>query len=290
MKKILSSINSPYDYSRWHPENILKVFAGKNAIMAITHYGGVESCATGSCCGIYFDCCESIVDISISKWMPGLAIGLTTTGSAILHRVDTLRTGKWHRTGFNSFRFFNDREKLVQVAASDAFFSLSRVGTVDYIAFDSYTEEDYRGVLDWHNIARIVTGNQNSVFGITHDGRVFAEGANCRRGPHGDINEYLKDFTDVVDLAPTGSECEMVFLLHRDGSVSDYNGRKIPIDAKIKKLDSYFWNSVVGLSTDNQLIHIVSERNQPGTLIFSERVSSFAMDGDGHIIAISCDE
>ena len=292
MKKILSSGNTPYNYSHWDPDNITKVFAGNGAVMAITRQGYVEQCVADSRNAIYNRDWESIVDISdisISKYWPGLTIGLTSTGACVVAKQPFRYIADYYHTNFNSFFSYvndqkNDWHDLVQVVASDAFFSLDRRGNTDYIAFDAFHREEYRGVLKWRNIARIKAGLQDSIFGITYDGKVLADGANCVKG----LNKYLKDFDDVVDLTTTGSECETVILLHRDGSLSDLKEHQIAMDAKFQSLDSYFDYTVIGLTTDNKLLNIVG--NRTGTLVFSERVSSFAMDSNGYIIALACDE
>ena len=207
MYKLLYTDNVGFDMSDWEKMQICKVYAGTDCIMAITDTGEVLQKTTSPSVAARTQYWTRITDIALSKWAPGVAIGLVSDGTCMISK----RAVREHDYE-GRFDFINNQVKawtdIVQVAVSDAFFGVDRAGNVHYVSLSRSGTDDYREVIQWKNVKKIVTGNQNSVFAITRDGNVLAEGASCRRGPHGDISDKLSVINGVVDIYPTGSGCE----------------------------------------------------------------------------------
>ena len=180
---------------------------------------------------------------------------------------------------------------IVQVAASDAFFALDDSGRIHLAAFSRFSQEDYRCVLEWTNVQRIITGSQNSVIGITTDGFALCAGANLKRGLMGNAIEKLTPLSPVVDVFPTGSECEEILVAFKNGRVEKYHGIRselMPVttistrkDPPSKILDGAFWSCVVILNEQGILT-----RYQDGSLsplfIRDGKVVSFAVGHCGY--------
>ena len=254
--------------------------------MAITEDGRVlQKCRSDE----YAAICRfwtRIQQISISKCFPGAAIGLVSDGTCMISKKpvrNTLKSGYRFRCTFEQI---NDTIKswhdLVQVAVSDAFFALDSSGRVHCMHFSQRMgdPDEYAAVSGWKDVRRIVTGMQNSVFGITNDGRILCAGMNCTRGPHGYMENVLSKFTDVLDLCPTGSECEEIIILKKDGTITDCRGTvlfTIPADS----LDGTFHYTVLTKTADGRVLPVMNrnlpdhEINQP---VFPEnqRILSFA--------------
>lgn len=289
MEKLVYTSGSGYMMSDWVHKPIEKVYAGRDCVMAKTVTGEIIQKVTLPEIAARTEYWTRIKDIAISKFYSGAAIGLVSDGTCMISKRP-LRYARLDIDRINGE--VKSWKNIKQVAASDAFFALDNMGHVHYTGFSVYEQNDYCEVTQWQNIVKLVPGNQNSIFGITSDGKVLAAGANCIEGPNGDVNKKLNKLNDVIDLFPTGSECETIILCHSDGSISSIDAYQIPdqCKVKIKKLDGFFWYFVVGLTTDNSLIYILNGKDglEFGTPVFNVPISdSFAVDGDGNVFAIS---
>lgn len=301
MGKLVYTSGSGYNMSDWMYKPIEKVYAGRDCVMAKTVTGEIIQKVTLPEIAARTEYWTRIKDIAISKFYSGAAIGLVSDGTCMISKRP-LRYARLDIDRINSE--VKSWKNITQVAASDAFFALDNMGHVHYTGFSAYAQNDYREVTQWQNIVKLVPGTQSSIFGITSDGKVLAAGGGCLEGPHGNVNKKLNKLNDVIDLFPTGSECETIIFCHSDGSISssdtcwdlaeckvkdpyrDLAGCKV----KIKRLDGYFAYHIVGLTTDNSLIYIMGGKTGArfGTPVFNVPISdSFAVDGDGNVFAIS---
>lgn len=260
MYKLLYTENVGFDMSDWKRVQICKVFAGTDCIMAITDTGKVLQKTTDPSVAARTKYWTRITEIALSKWASGVAIGLVSDGTCMISK----RAVREHDSE-ERFDIINNQVKswtdIVQVAVSDAFFGLDRSGNVHYAALSRYGFDDYRGVEQWKNVKKIVTGTQNSVFAITMDGKVLAEGSNCRRGPMGDISGKLSEMKDVVDIFPTGSECEEILMLLKDGKIVNLHGDVIytlamPLQEMNKVLDGTFYHYILANDGGNRLVNL----------------------------------
>ena len=116
----------------------------------------------------------------------------------------------------------------------------------------------------WRDIVHIVTGAQNSVFGITKDGKVLCAGSNCR-GRFSYLEQQLEPYHDIIDLYAAGSECEVVYLLSKDGTVAYTRGNTQAENTNgecIQKLDGHFYYTVFGQTSSNRLLSFSSRMNK----------------------------
>lgn len=278
MKKLVFTDNIGFDLSDWEKLHICKVFAGTDCIMAITDDGEVLQKTTQPSVSARTQYWTRIKEIALSKCFSGVAIGLVSDGTCMISKRAVRECDVEGR-----FDVINSQVKswtnIIQAVASDAFFGLDSSGKVHYAPFSQYGIDDYRGVEKWNNVKKIVTGHQNSIFAITTDGKVLAEGASCRKGPHGDISKYLSVVEGVVDIFPTGSECEKVFMLLKDGKIIDLYGKNVtkltmPLTEKSKVLDGTFYHFVLA-NEGNQLINIC-DNNREIFNMHNGKVVSFA--------------
>lgn len=258
MKELLYTKNIGFDLSDWKRKCIRKVYAGTNCIMAITDEGEVLQKTLRPEVAARTGYWTRITEIALSNWASGFAIGLVSDGTCMIAKRAVREVDEECR-----FDIINNQIKswknIVQVAASDAFFGLDKAGNVRYVPLHRTGIDDYRGVEQWQNVKKIVTGLQNSVFAVTADGTVLVEGGNCRRGPKGDICRYTSQRKDVVDLFPTGSECEELFMLLKDGTVVDLFGNKITaltLPLTEKALDGTFSRFAIANDGGNRLIDL----------------------------------
>lgn len=198
-----------------------------------------------------------IKQLAISHFVSRVVVGLREDGSCIVH-VDREKGCDCGRAVIAYTRVDRIRD-ISEIAVSDAMFALQRNGDVFHFSF--YAPDDYYRVNDWHNVKHIVTGAQNSVFGITHDGRVLCAGANC----NDDVHKRLSQETDIMDICTTGSEGEWLVLLHRDGTVSSPNAstslrtRLSEVNKyRFVKLYGHFYHTAYGLTEDRSLIPLFS--------------------------------
>ncbi len=287
MKKLVYTDNIGFDMSDWTEEPIDKVYAGTDCIMATTQDGRTLQKITeysASARTIYW---TRIKQISISKWCTGLALGLISDGTCMVSKR-ALRRICGLKHGYYPFERVHNEIKewknMIQTAVSDSFFALDQDGRVHISALNAYLENDYREVVSWENICRIVPGTQHSLFGITRDGRVRCAGTDLKMGPHRDIAEKTASLSGVTDVFPTGSECERIYFAFRDGSVRDLSGTRVevitsddPPDGKL--FDGTFNYNVLVLDRNNRLVNCM----HPSEPVFSAdgKVTSFA-SGDIH--------
>ena len=278
MYKLLYTPNIPFDMHDWENKQIKRIFAGENCIMAITEGGETLQKITDERFMAKTQYWTRIKQIDISKSLTGAAIGLVVDGTCMISKKPIRYICE---DRYLKFDIINETVKswknVVQVASSDAFFALHSNGSVSCISFSEHGLADYQDVTNWKNIRKIVTGTQNSVFGITDSGDVLFAGANSNN-----IKKELSLYKNVVDLYPTGSECTDMYILTDDGVVRNLSGyhrnvlfepNKICSD---KLLDGNFWYKVYGL-TDKQCLVDVSE--EKATPVFSEnyKIVSFAV-------------
>lgn len=278
MYKLLYTENIGFNMSDWENMQIREVFAGTDCIMAITDDGQVLQktiCTSVAARTKYW---TRIKEIALSKWASGLAIGLVSDGTCMISKCAVRKYDEEM-----NFDIINSEIKswtdIVQVAASDAFFGLDKAGNVHYAPLYKFGVVDYFGVTEWKNVKKIVTGNQNSIFAVTAEGKVLSEGSNCRQGPHGDISHYLSSIEGVVDISPTGSECENVLMLLRDGRIIDLYGETVdtltlPATVSDKVLDSTAFYFVLA-NEGKRLINLCNNSHEIMNLD-NGRIVSFA--------------
>lgn len=263
MYKLIYTPNIGFNLTDWEQMQIREVVAGTNCIMAITDTGEVLQKTLNLSVAARTRYWTRIQAIALSKCISGMAIGVVADGTCMISK-------RALRAQDNEGRFeqINNEVKswtnIVQVAASDSYFGLDVTGNVHYAPLSQFGQNDYRGVLNWKNVRKIVTGTQNAIFGITTEGKVLAEGANCHRGPHGDISRYFASVKGVVDIFPTGSECENVFMLLDDGKFVDLNGNtvntlKTPLRASNKVLDGTFFHFVLANDNGKRLVNLCND-------------------------------
>ncbi len=288
MKKLVHTGNIGFDLCDWETESIHSVYAGADCIMAITDDGRVLQKVTDTAVSARTEYWTRVSQIAVSKYVSGLAIGLICDGTCMISKRPLRRI-----CGPDSNLYAFDAihnviktwQNIVQVEVSDSFFALDSDGYVHISPLDRYTEQDYREVASWKNVQRIITGSQNSIFGITADGRVLCAGANLKNGPHGNISARTTSLTDVVDIVTTGSECEEIYFAFRDGSVRDLNGKTIPVktprSASCRKVfDGFFNFYIVILSENSELIQPGISKAAP-LLSGNGEVASFAVGSVG---------
>lgn len=277
MYKLLYTQNIPFDMSDWENKQIKKVFAGENCIMAITETGETLQKIKNQDVMAKTQYWTRIKQIGLSKWAEGAAIGLVEDGSCLISKKIIREMSEEHRLNFD---YINDTIKLwnniVQVAASDAFFALHSNGTVSYVSFCERFQNEYKDVENWRNIRRIVTGTQNSIFGITNNGEILAAGYNSRN-----IQGRISQYNNVVDIYPTGSECEDLYILTSNGNVINLNGtcNSFIFESGTnndKFLDGYFGYKVFALTGQKMVIDI-SDSDMISLFPASYKINSFAV-------------
>lgn len=269
MYKLLYTDNVEFDLMDWEDLEIRRVFAGKDCVMAITQSGKVLQKIRNREFAARTEYWTRIRQISISKWADGVAIGLVEDGTCMIAKSPVRYLCKNFHQAFdrvnNTVKAWTD---VVQVEASDAFFALHRDGTVEYVSLCAYGQ-DYAQVAQWKNVVKIRTGVQNSVFGITKDGKVLSAGANTRN-----CRDAIALYSQVVDLCSTGSECEEVYLLLADGRIITTKGTACA--GTYTSLNTHFNYHVFALNQAQRVVDLC----RPGTpLVFPGEytISSFAV-------------
>lgn len=227
MGKVIYTDNIGFDMSDWKNENIRKVYAGANCIMALTADGRVLQKVTDREFAARTEYWKNITDIAISGCCKGLAIGLVSDGTCMVSKrpLDCFCEKSYDKTRINDV--VKSWSNIVEVAASDALFALDKYGKVHYVCIRR-GYDDYAKTRNWENVVHIATGSQNSVFGVTADGRVLAAGGNCVGGALGFLKiSHLANLKDAVDVCAAGSECESIYIAHKDGTVDDLRNKKV---------------------------------------------------------------
>lgn len=283
-RKLLYTDNIGFDMKDWEKESISKVFAGNGCIMALTDKGKVLQKTDNPNTAANVDYWRNIKQISLSKLIPGLAIGLNADGTCEISEKALYNSGY---SGYRTNSIYDtvmQLKNIVQVEVSDTLFALDYHGNV-LCSEGAFSK--YYGVNHWNGVRRIVTGLQDSVFGITLDGRILYAGANVQRGPHGDIGKYTSSLSGVRDIYPTGSECEDLFIVFNDGTVKNLYDKTLYTDAlqapSGKIIDGHFNYSSFVLNSERQLVD-VSRRNADANPIFNGRkkIVSFAVGDHGY--------
>lgn len=300
MKKLIYTDNIGFDMSDWINQPIRKVFAGTDCIMAVTEDGRTMQKIISPDCAAAVRYWTRIEDISLSATAPGLAIGLVSDGTCLIAKKPA-RILTDCCAGHKNISFTNVNETIkswnhiVQVAVSDTFFAVTDEGKVCYAALSQYCSDDYREVLSWKNIKRISVGLSNSIIGITKDGRMLCAGANLRKGPNGDITKLLDSYSDVTDVCMSGSECESIVIAHRDGTVENLDGLRIPVstgDGKERILWSHFGYCYYIMDTERNL-YMVSHCDIAPVFPDNPVIDSFAVGDTGYsepfVIAVAED-
>ena len=235
MNKLVYTDNIGFDMRDWAREPIARVYAGVNCIMAVTSDGRTLQKTTDPSFATQTSNWSHIRQIAVSKWMPGLAIGLTGDGTCMVSKNVLRDLFRLHSGMYPSRRVLDEVKRwknIIQVESSDSLFALDAYGRVHVSALDDFTDKDYRPEVErWSNVRRIVAGRQNSLLGITADGRVLCAGTSLRNGPRGDIAERAGALVGVRDAVPIGSECEEVLFAFQDGSVRDLYGEAVGVSA-----------------------------------------------------------
>lgn len=260
MNNIIATKNCPFSLCSWKKEDITAVYAGTEAIMAITAEGHVlRKSAAGS--EVMPGFWSGVGTIAMSACIPGTAIGLRQDGTCV-----SCGTGK------SVAHWRNIR----QVACSDGFFGLREDGTVVCLPFRD--QGQYAAAAGWRNVVRIVTGLQDTLYGITADGKVLVAG-HCCSG----IREKLAELTGVVDLRPTGGEGTELVYIRKDGSVHCLQGRVPEISVTAGEdpaIAAHFWYSVLVRDTSGKLQVVMDEANTLREVAGWKPVRCFAL-GDG---------
>ena len=185
------------------------------------------------------------------------------------------------------------------IALSDALFVLGMSSHVSLFNNNPIcTDGSYRDISQWNDAVRLVTGLQNSVFGITRRGNVLCTGRNCIKGPHGDIRDIMLSLTNVTDVCTTGSECETILVTKDDGTVlNPLTGDVLYCNAYVPEglthgqiVDSHFNQHVYVLTKDKKLTSLFGDGIDPQVNQW-QNVSSFSIGSRGYldpfILAIS---
>ncbi len=262
-RKLLYTPDIGYDMSDWEKEPIEKVFAGTNCIVAVTSDGRTLQKTNRPQYALRTVYWTRIKEISLSLWASCHAIGLVSDGTCMVAK--RALHGLCEQRNQISFYDVNDEVKswrdILQVAVSDAYFALDRSGCVHMAAPDFYTKADYAEVNEWRNIRRIATGTQNSVFGVTRDGRVLIAGSNLTGKRL--LRSDLAKLHDVYDVCATGAECEEVIVALKDGTVMNADGTVLPVKAYTAPeedgrgvFQSHFWYETIVLDSDQRLTRL----------------------------------
>jgi len=278
MSRLLYTSNIPFDMNDWNEKQIKDIFAGKNCIMAITESGETLQKISNQEFMSRTQYWTRIKQIGISKWAEGAAIGLVEDGTCLIAKRPIRLMCEDRRL---NFEHINDTVKswknVVQVAASDAFFALRADGTIRYVSFCERYQAEYEEIKEWREVIRIVTGVQNSIFGITKNGEILAAGTNAMN-----IKNYLSKYDNVVDVYPIGSECTDMYVLTMDGSVArvreDLNN--LNISNKLQRLDGHFDYKAFAL-TESQSVIDISDHNAKSVFPEKNKIVSFAV-GDSN--------
>lgn len=281
MSRLLYTNNVPFDMSDWNEKQIKDIFAGKNCIMAITENRETLQKISNPeymCRTQYW---TRIKQIGISKWAEGAAIGLVEDGTCLIAKRPIRLMCEERRL---NFEHINDTVKswkdVVQVAASDAFFALRTDGTVRYVSFCERYQAEYDVTKDWREVVKIVTGVQNSIFGITKNGKILAAGTDAMN-----IKSRISKFDNVIDVYPVGSECTDIYVLTTDGSVASARDdmSNLNISNKLLKLDGHFDYKAFAL-TESQSVIDISARNTKSVFPEKNKIVSFAVGDSNYTI------
>lgn len=223
MGKLVYTSNIPFDLREWEGEELVKVIAGVDCVMALTTGGRARQRITSPSCAIREEYWYDLKDIALSKVVRGAAIGLMNDGTCMISKRALRKFLEGMPQERQKFDRINNTvrgwKNIVQVACSDAFFALDQAGRVHYVCFAG-SDQEYRDVLTWENVVRIVPfSTQNGVFGITAGGKVLCAGSSPTRGPMGDLRPRLEALSGVTDIATSGSEGEQVMYTTADGRV-----------------------------------------------------------------------
>ncbi len=274
MYKLLYTSNVPFDMSDWNDKQIKRVFAGLNCIMAVTEDGKTLQKMQNRDDMARTQYWTRIQQIGISKWAEGAAIGLVADGTCMIAEKPVRSACEVFHL---NFKHINDTVKswtdVVQVAASDAFFALCSDGTVRYVSFCDRYQAEYEEIQGWRDVIKIVPGNQNSIFGITKDGKILSAGYNAMN-----TKRYLPQYQNVVDVFPAGSECEDLYILTADGSAfHTRNDLNILNDGNpFQKLDGHFGYRVFAM-TQSQRVFALSDGNMASVFPEQYKIISFAV-------------
>ncbi|MBQ7093500.1 MAG: hypothetical protein IJN84_03230 [Clostridia bacterium] len=227
MKIISTNKYLPLDFSKWDAKRIARLYAGINTLMAVTADGRVFH--TGHNCSFgYTDNWRFVNQLAISNWMPGAVMAVTKEGRCLVSRqaLESVPDAT------NVYNKVSQWGSITQAVASDGFFTLDVFGKVHIAPFGK--NHSYEEAENWENIAHLAVGNQDSLFGITKNGRVLCAGANLTNGPHGNLREKLNELSGVVDICAIGAECERILIAFENGTVTDLDGNKLDIRHKDK--------------------------------------------------------
>ncbi len=225
MKIISTNKSLPFDFKAWDAKCITHLYAGMNAVMAVTADGRVLH--TGRDCSFsYANYWRDVHHLAISNWMPGAVMAVTKDGRCLVsaHAFENMPEAA------NVYSKVSHWHSINQAVASDGFFAVDFFGKVHIAPFSK--NHSYKEAENWDNIARLAVGNQDSLFGITREGKVLCAGANLTNGPHGNLRKKLSEISGVVDICAIGSECQRILIAFKNGTVTDLDGNKLDIRHK----------------------------------------------------------
>ena len=261
MKKLVYTDKIGFDMSDWLQEPIEKVFSGFNSIMAVTSDGRTLQKVREPAKAVRTAYWTRIEEISISLDGNKLTIGLVKDGTCIISKQalrEICYPGSRNHYSFDDVhRIIKSWKNIVQVQASDSFFALDASGRVHVAPLSCTDEEYYRDVASWRNVRRIVAGDCCSILGITNDGHVLCAGSSLKNGYP--AAEMAKSLSHVIDIATSGSDCDILFYAFEDGSAINSQGQTIPVKtassaSQGKILDGLFYSDLIVLNEHHQLV------------------------------------
>lgn len=305
MKKLYYTKNLEFKMRDWKREPIVKVYAGTNCIMAVTSDGRTLQKTTDAKLAPRTQYWTRVRQIAVSKWAGGHAIGLISDGTCMIaKRFVRYATENELFDDMLPFDTINNEVRswinIKQVAVSDTFFGLDRNGKVHISPLSRSEREEYVEIRSWTDIARIVTGMQDSVFGIRKDGSVLCAGENLTGGSDGGIRRRLAGLKNVTDVCTTGAESGQIFIAYNDGTVTDLSGKIIfdkalpvmPEDG-VSVFQSHFRGEVIILDNRKRLVRL-QQGDQTEVFKRCPAISSFAVGdvgyGDPFVLAVAEDQ
>lgn len=208
--------------------NIKKVICDNGKCFGIKSDGTVVFAGNGSKSANY-----PLSDTSVGNWKDIVDIAKGSQFTVGLKKDGTLvavGNDKYHACNVSGFR------NVVEVVAGGDYTAVMLSdGTVRYAGAEqdnSYVKVDYRyNTSSWQNVVKIV-GGFKTIYGITEDGRVYAEG----RNQYGECN--VSNWRDIVAVYPDFSYAIGL----------KYDGTVVTTDEKFAGVRN--WKDIVYVSTD----------------------------------------
>ena len=286
MGKLLYTKKIPFSLEDWKNKTIIKLAAGSGCVMAVTKEGEVLQGITDEDKAAATKFWKNIKDVAVSKVYCGMAIGLVKDGTCMISKKP-LRTyiegnglSQWHFERVNNA--VKSWKDIVQVACSDAFFALDAGGKVHCAEYDN--SDDYYAANNWKGIARIVPGNQNSLFGITYQGNVLCSGGNLSGSYRANMRTKLLNLECVVDIWALGSECEKILYATKEGCVYNLEGELIAEGCarKAPVFDGNFVICGIRMADGSMKLHMYNQQKDLQIVEKWEEITGFAIGDSGY--------